>query len=361
MALLPPHSSSTTLTPTRFMVLCLAVLLVTLVWLPSSKRWSGTVSQSRADVVLEGDQGTPMGGVSRKLVDGALNCDLVKPPEGTLVKQVSSINMTLYPPHEDIVSAHLIRNGMWELEELKEIRYALDQPVDGKPDADPLFVDVGANVGWFTAVVASWGHRVVAFEAMQTNANMIRNTLCRNPQLKNKVELHEVALGQKDQKCYIWSFDINTGDGSIYCGEGLDSLKKFLVNNTIGSYTVKGEMQMRRLDDMLDEDIKVLKVDVEGAERDVLRGAARLLTSRRVHYVMTEYAPVMMRSVSGPTGPDQYRALLTALGYKCSTTGFRGPFNTMEEIGAVQQPIINLYCVRVPDAHYNQRDRKSVV
>lgn len=43
-----------------------------------------------------------------------------------------------------------------------------------------LFVDVGANVGWFTLYVASRGYDVAAFEGMRSNVNLIRSSLCRN-------------------------------------------------------------------------------------------------------------------------------------------------------------------------------------
>lgn len=43
-----------------------------------------------------------------------------------------------------------------------------------------LFVDIGANVGWFTLYVASRGYDVAAFEGMRSNVQLIRTSLCRN-------------------------------------------------------------------------------------------------------------------------------------------------------------------------------------
>jgi mannitol/fructose-specific phosphotransferase system IIA component (Ntr-type) len=51
---------------------------------------------------------------------------------------------------------------------------------------------------------------------------------------------------------------------------------------------VRGTMSLRRLDDLLDEDVHLLKVDVEGWEEAVLQGAARLLAQKRVKYIITE-------------------------------------------------------------------------
>ena len=41
----------------------------------------------------------------------------------------------------------------------------------------PLFVDVGANLGWMAALAAHWGCRVIAFEPQVLNPNFSRNLL----------------------------------------------------------------------------------------------------------------------------------------------------------------------------------------
>jgi FkbM family methyltransferase len=52
------------------------------------------------------------------------------------------------------------------------------------------------------------------------------------------------------------------------------------------------EVQGVRLDSFVDEDIQVVKLDVEGAEADVLRGAQRALAQKRItHVIFEEHAP----------------------------------------------------------------------
>jgi FkbM family methyltransferase len=50
-------------------------------------------------------------------------------------------------------------------------------------------------------------------------------------------------------------------------------------------------MSIRRLDDLLSEDIHLLKLDVEGFEESVLKGAQRLLSRKRVKFLLTEVNP----------------------------------------------------------------------
>jgi len=82
----------------------------------------------------------------------------------------------------------------------------------------PLFVDIGANVGWFTLVMASAGHRVISIEPLQHNELSLRFSLCRNPGFTSRVRLYPVALGAEvDQQCVVYSENRNVGDGHVLC------------------------------------------------------------------------------------------------------------------------------------------------
>ena len=68
----------------------------------------------------------------------------------------------------DIVSNSILRGGTWEQSEIVEVLWAMRQPVPVQPGTmgpgSNLFVDIGANLAWFTLNVASRGYRVAAFE-----------------------------------------------------------------------------------------------------------------------------------------------------------------------------------------------------
>ena len=96
----------------------------------------------------------------------------------------------------DIVSDWLKQGRVWEKEELDEVFWAMEQPVPGETlgssggggggdsngggggslsgggggsgagsgQGDKLFVDIGANLGWFSVNMAARGYQVAAFE-----------------------------------------------------------------------------------------------------------------------------------------------------------------------------------------------------
>jgi hypothetical protein len=104
-------------------------------------------------------------------------------------------------------------------------------------------------------------------------------------------------------------------------------------------------MTVRRLDDILaplEEDVQLMKIDVEGFETEVLKGAPRVLS--RVRYLMTECnVPII-----GEEGKNNYLRFLHEQGFAISTTNnFQAPFYAEADIlaGTVQLSDVNLFCV----------------
>jgi hypothetical protein len=74
----------------------------------------------------------------------------------------------------DIVSSS-IRGGGWET----SIHAAILRILRGST-SKPLFLDVGANVGFHAVNVAAAGFKVLAIEAAPTNQALLRATQCAN-------------------------------------------------------------------------------------------------------------------------------------------------------------------------------------
>ena len=70
-----------------------------------------------------------------------------------------------------------------------------------------------------------------------------------------------------------------------------------------------------RIDEIIDEDIWLLKVDAQGHEVHALSGASSLLASRVVSHIFTEFAPRLLRD-NGAV-PRALPDLLWSYGYAC--------------------------------------------
>jgi FkbM family methyltransferase len=130
------------------------------------------------------------------------------------------------------------------------------------------FIDIGANIGDFSllaASVAGSAGRVLAFEPESTNCGL----------MKRNIELN----GYKNIEVFQLALSDSNGEASLYLGDRCDyhSLLRDQPERKAGVIAVK----TRTLDSFLEEfgqnRVDMIKVDVEGAELEVLRGAREVL------------------------------------------------------------------------------------
>lgn len=124
---------------------------------------------------------------------------------------------------------------------------------------EELFVDVGANVGAYSVLAAgAAGAVVVAFEPIAETANRLEQNIRLND-LSEHVEVHRAGVG--------------SSDGELTFTKHLDVVNHVCVNGEAGV-----RVPIVALDDVLGgRPPALVKIDVEGFEPEVLRGASRML------------------------------------------------------------------------------------
>lgn len=138
------------------------------------------------------------------------------------------------------------------------------------------FIDVGAHIGSIISEVRR-GSPMVEISAVEAIPGKATNLMSSFPY----IDLHACAAGE------------TTGEAAFYIHTketGYSSLSKPSVQSTETIVEIK--VPIRRLDDLVPFDnIDVVKIDVEGAELGVLRGATGLLNRCRPT-LMFESAPL---------------------------------------------------------------------
>lgn len=137
----------------------------------------------------------------------------------------------------------------------------------------PLIVDVGANVGQFSNAAKLFfpDARVVSFEPdPDTYADLQINTL----KLKG-VELYNIGLGDRDGVLTFYRHELSV-------------MSSFSQAGDMARHRGNMELPVRRLDAVLayDDRPELLKIDVEGFEREVLSGAWEIVSRSR--YILIE-------------------------------------------------------------------------
>ena len=147
---------------------------------------------------------------------------------------------------------------------------------------DGAYVDVGASTGWFAVPMAKRGYKVIAFEC---NARAIAR-LEANCELNGvDITLHKAAA---TDKAGTVTFTYNPRL-PLTSGGSLEHVAANRASETVAAV---------RLDDVVDTPVALLKIDVEGHELAVLRGAADLIARSRPAMVLEANTPAHMDALS---------------------------------------------------------------
>ena len=187
-------------------------------------------------------------------------------------KTVLKIEQTTFEDVEILVRANedVGKEILLQRFEIEELRY-LNEILPN----DSVILDIGANIGLFSLVLASKSKniKVHAFEPIQLNADLISVS-------KQINHLHNITI---NQTC------VGANDGFVEFSVSTDSAYSSMINSGRKQEAEKINCPICRLDNYVQganiQKIDFIKIDVEGAEKLVLTGAHALLT----HPVLRPY------------------------------------------------------------------------
>ena len=234
----------------------------------------------------------------------------------------------------DVVSEKIAREGAWEIRITRMILGALDGAGGGGGGGSPsLMIDVGANIGWFTAYMAAAGHDVIAIEPFGLNTPLLMHTLCRPepPELAGRVRAYRVALsdpaGAGRTMCLrSTSPEANRGNAQMVAaadgngdGNGDGGGEREGCQERIRTATLDGLLFEEPHGPGLVRRPAVIKMDIEGYETRAVLGAGNLFSSLPPCYVFFEHQPEASRA----TGVPDYEIfrLLEGYGYEIYDAG----------------------------------------
>ncbi|HEX2067699.1 MAG TPA: FkbM family methyltransferase, partial [Nitrososphaeraceae archaeon] len=163
------------------------------------------------------------------------------------------------------------------------------------PKQGDIVVDIGANIGRYTIIgskrVGTQG-KVVAIEAHPGNFEMLNRNIKLN-QLTNVIPLNYAAYSKETKiRLYV------PGEESGY------TVYNTIMSNRAGTEENFVEVNANTLDYLLQlnqirqEQVKWIKIDVEGAELDVLKGSTNVLSkSKDIALLIEVHGPANYRPV----------------------------------------------------------------
>ncbi len=195
----------------------------------------------------------------------------------------------------DFVENRLCFFGVWEP--------AITRIFQRQLRAGDVVIDAGANIGYYSllaSILVGAGGEVFAVEA----SDSIRRRMTRNLEMNRHENIQVIPFG-------VWHEE---GEATLH-----------LVDGNRGSSTLSDleqtkdseSVSLRRLDSLIPAElhprIKLLKIDVEGAEESGLKGADHILSSARDLSVICEITPDRLASLGG--SPESLFHLMAGYGF----------------------------------------------
>lgn len=167
-------------------------------------------------------------------------------------------------------------------------------------------LDVGANVGFYTCLMGlrvGRGGSVHAFEPEPRNVERIRTNVALND-LEETVRIHEHAVSDRAGRSVFHRHDeVHSGWGS------LERHPRHREELQVEAVTLDGFLGEEEIDE-----VDLLKIDVEGSELRVLRGARSALRHRKIRHILVEWNGYWSQRLR--TDPSEFLGILTDSGYR---------------------------------------------
>ena len=228
------------------------------------------------------------------------NPDFAHTNDSTIVIKEIAPGVRLFIDLSDHAIGLNILRGQYEQDEIRFVRGLLKR--------GDCAIDVGGHIGFFTMQMAEAvgpEGRVYAFEPFDANADLLERSIAENG-FGGRVRFQRAAAGAASGTATL-TFPVET----------LNSGGAYLLRD--GSAPLSGnrkkEVPLVALDSLdLPRPVRVIKMDVEGAEPQVMQGAARILRDDKP-VILSELHPIQLERASGLT-PDQFLAQIAAFGYR---------------------------------------------
>ena len=208
----------------------------------------------------------------RKLGNNLPQILLKKPTVPQVIQTLHGFKLYIDPIRDNGIEKEIYYTGTYEKGTLHVLNHILK--------SNDVFVDVGANIGLISIYAAQKvGSKgiVHAYEANPETFTIMENNIELN-ELHNIIKPLKIAIGASEGKGLIFdNWEVNRGAETMFQPKEKSS---------------SHEVAIKPLDSLLrpNSKIKAIKIDVEGFELEVIKGAKNILNKPNAPILIVEYS-----------------------------------------------------------------------
>lgn len=145
-----------------------------------------------------------------------------------------------------------------------------------------IVIDCGANIGKYTNMFASLGAEVFAFEPDPNAFSVLKKTT----DSKDNIHIYQKAVGTKEDNLRLY-FHKENKNNPIEYSQG-SSLLDYKGNVDKDNFVDVEVIDLGGFIDSLSKPVKIIKIDIEGAEVDLLNNLLNRNIIQNIPYVFVE-------------------------------------------------------------------------
>lgn len=138
-----------------------------------------------------------------------------------------------------------------------------------------IFFDIGAHVGYYSLIASKFCKKIIAFEPVKSNFELLKKNIKIN-KIINVKTIKTIISDKNKNKENIYLSDNESGNHSLI-KEKENSQFEIVSSITLDNYCLRSNIMPN-----------VIKIDVEGAEYKVIKGAKKILNNENLETIFIE-------------------------------------------------------------------------
>lgn len=216
--------------------------------------------------------------------------------------------------------------------------------IERKLGSGMIMVDIGAHVGYFSLLGASLvgnSGKIYAFEPEPENYKLLSDNIKRNGY--QNVSAQNKAVSGVSGQAELFISGLDNGSHSIYQNEKRKTTGFVPVETVNLDEFIRSEGSPK---------VDLIKIDVEGAEIDVIQGMTDTLNREEAPTLLIEFCPFLLEAAGKQ--PVDLIKLVRQLGFRIQYIDENAGMVALESEGEAQlietllkhQTYVNIYCVK---------------